>query len=166
MRNVNALLGASAFVPPGVILMAAPNIEDLRARQQELLDASQAIVDKADEEERDLTDEEIEKIEANKAEVDKVGKQLAAREAAAKPAAQGQGRRSAPEPVSNRNEPSQGQRGRTVPATPRDPRGGFATIGDFAQAVHRSIIQGNVDERIRAAAPSTYSSEGSGADGG
>lgn len=164
MINRDALLGATAFVPPGVILMAATSVEDLRKRQEELLDASEAIVDLADKENRELTDEEIEKIEANSAEVKKIDRQITARESA-RPVAQGQGRRTTPE-ATNRNEPGDANGRRTVPAAPRDPRSGFQSMGEFAHVVQRSIVTGNIDERIRAAAAGTVSTEGAGADGG
>ena len=89
MKHVRALLGATAL-PPGVIFMAATSIEDLKAKILELEASSQAIVDEANEEERDISDEEIETIEANKAEALKFSKQIAAREAA-KPLTAGPG---------------------------------------------------------------------------
>lgn len=55
------------------------------------------------------------------------------------------------------------------PAAAADPRRGFRTFGDFAVAVRRAGGHGaQIDERLamQAAAPSTYGSEGVGADGG
>jgi HK97 family phage major capsid protein len=161
MKLKNALLGASCFAS-AVITMAALTIEELRARQQELLDASQAIVAAADEVERELTDEEIDKIEANKAEVEKIGRQITAREAA-QVTAQGQGRRSTPDVTAAAQSQS---RRVVVPAAPRDPRGGFASLGEFAQVVRNVAVHGHLDERIRGAAAGTISTEQSGADGG
>lgn len=156
------LLSASGLVP-GVVMMAAPTLESLREQQQELQSASEAIVALADEEERDLEEDEIKKINANTAAIEKISVQITAR-AAVVP--QGQGRRTAPEAVT----PQAGNEGgrRTVPATVRakDGRNGFTNFGEFAQAVRAASVRGTVDARLMNAAATTYSSEGAGADGG
>ena len=97
-----AAISAANGPEAGVILMMAATVEDLRAAQEELVEASKALVDAADAEERDLDESEIETIEANKAEIDKIGRQIAAREAA-RPTAVGAGRKTAAEPQ-NRGE--------------------------------------------------------------
>jgi len=166
MQTKNALLGASCLTPAlGVIVMAV-TIEDLEAQQQELVTASQALVDKADEEERDLSDDELDAIEENRKKVENFGRQITARKAAAPPA-QGTGRRTAPEPQ-NRTEPNNGGR-RPVAATARDSaRHGFNNVGEFAMAVraHKSgDFEGEGVKKLMAAA-TTYGNEGTGADGG
>jgi HK97 family phage major capsid protein len=159
MTTENALLGAKNLVRPGVPMMAAPSVEDMQARVQELHDASAAIVAEADKAEIDLSDEQIEQIESNKAEVDKVERQIKAR-ALVQPV--GNGRRSAPEPQ-NRND----AKPHTVPATVRDTsRGGFKSFGDFAMAVRHSSIAGNQPDNRLMNTASTYGGEGSGTDGG
>lgn len=161
MHIKNALLGATSFVRPGVIMMAVASIEDMQARLTELQDASAAIAAQADEAGEDLTDEQIETIEANAAEVEKLSKQINARKLVQP---QGQGRKTAPEPQ-NRNEPGR----RTVPATARDSaRHGFQNMGEFAIAA-RAHALGNVEnegvKKIMGAA-TTYGNEGTGTDGG
>lgn len=166
MTSKNALLGATSLtLHCGVILMAV-TIEDLEAQQQELQAASEALVNAADGEERDLTDDELASIETNRTKVENLGRQIAARKAAS-PTAQGQGRRTTPEPT-NRNEPGNGQR-RTIPAAPRNDngRGGYRRFGDFAQAVHRGVVHKDDAALTQLAnVATTYGSEGTGADGG
>lgn len=144
----------------------AITIEELEAQQQELVTASQALVDKADEEDRDLNDEDLQTIEDNRIKVEALGRQITARRAAAPPA-QGQGRRTTAEPQ-NRNEPASGGR-RTVPATARDTqRHGFANVGEFAMAVRAQKLGDFENEGVKKLqnAATTYANEGTGADGG
>lgn len=166
MISKNALLGETSLTPHlGAIVMAV-TIEDLEAQQQELLAASQALVDAADGEERDLTDEELDTIEANRVKVEGLGKQISARRAAT-PVAQGQGRRTQPEPQ-NRGEPAAAGR-RTVPATVRDnARHNFTNFGEFAMGVRLQAAGGSEHEAVKKLlnAATTYGNEGNGADGG
>lgn len=55
-----------------------------------------------------------------------------------------------------------------VPRIEHDPKRGFTNFGEFAAAVAAVPTKHQMDERLKigAAAPSTYSNEGSGADGG
>lgn len=54
-----------------------------------------------------------------------------------------------------------------APTAPRDPRCGFLHFGEFAQAVAMAgRPQAQIDQRLATMAPTTYSSEGIGADGG
>jgi HK97 family phage major capsid protein len=63
-------------------------------------------------------------------------------------------RRTAPAPAS-------------VPASVRDPRGGFLNFGEFSQMVAASARPGiQIDPRLANMAATTYSNEGAGADGG
>lgn len=165
MQTKNALLGDTCLTPHFGVVVNAVTIEDLEAQQQELQEASQTLVNAADEGERDLTDDELATIEANRVKVEALGKQISARRAAT-PVAQGQGRRTTAEPQ-NRGE-SGGQR-RTVPATVRDnARHNFVSFGEFAMGV-RMQATGNVEhEAVKKLlnAATTYGNEGSGADGG
>lgn len=168
MRNANALRGATAFVPPGVILMAAKTVEDLEAELAEILAESQAILDKADEEsDGEVSDDDLKVIEENKIKADRLKRQIEARKAVAGVAPVGQGRSSKPEASSDTRPGRQ-----TIPATARtNPgTGGFKSFGDFAQCVKDASIRGGdnlmgATQRLQNAA-TTYSSEGSGADGG
>lgn len=158
-----APLASSSLIPAGVIFaMADPavTIDNLRARQQELDDENVALVNAADERGEDLSDEDLEKIQANKADIDRIGRQIAAREAV-KP--QGQGRKSTHEATGT----GTGARA-TIPATvkPNAGTGGFRNIGEFAQAVKASALGDSGARQKIAAAATTYSSETVGEDGG
>lgn len=145
--------------PPGNVFMAALSIEDLQAKQQELQDASAELVNKADEEARDLSDEELDKIEANKVEVERLAKQISAREAA-KPVAVGNGRKTAAEPKAASPK---------VPAQVRDSaRHNFTSLGEFAHGVRAQALGNHDHETVKKlyAAATTYGNEGSGPDGG
>ncbi|RWQ16100.1 phage major capsid protein [Mesorhizobium sp.] len=166
VRAAIGLLSASAAIVGGayfgpITMDAASAITALEERRQELIDASQALVDAADEADEDISAEDLATIEANAAEAEKLEKQIKARKALLPT---GQGRRTAPEPQ-NRNEPGQRQ---TVPASARnnDPRGGFRNFGEFAASVRSGSIQGNQPDQRLMNAASTYGNEGTGADGG
>ena len=167
MQTEIALLGADSQTPHLGVIVNAVTIEDLEAQQQELQEASQALVNAADEGERDLTDEELATIEANRVKVEALGKQISARRAAT-PVAQGQGRRSAAEPQARGEAPANGRR--TVPATVRDnARHNFTNFGEFATAVRLQAAGGNHDNdsvKKLLNAATTYGNEGAGADGG
>jgi HK97 family phage major capsid protein len=147
-----------------IVMMAGPNnvIENLRSRQQELQAECETIVSQADQDERDLSDDELETIRAHKAEIDKISGQIEAREAITPPAP---GRRTAPEPQ-NRGDGDAPRR--TVPATPRnvDPRGGFQSFGEFCVAVRQGSLRGSTPDNRLLNAATTYGNEGTGADGG
>lgn len=148
---------SDANIPAGVIFAMAGDVEALKAQVQEYVDEAEALYALAEEEERELEDEELETIEANAAKVEKLNRQIAAREAF-KP--QGRGRKTEPEP--------KGKDGRTRVETqrPEDPKGGFKSFGDFAMAVRGERDSRNPhDERLKAAA-TTYGNEGVGVDGG
>lgn len=134
-------------------------LDDLKAQADKLQEEMEAILQKADDEDREVTDAELTEIEAKKKKQQAFDKQIAARESV-KPTAGG-GRKSLAEPA---------QLGRErVPAQVRieDRRGGFRNLGEFAQTVRAAVLRpGDVDVRIRNAAPSTAGNEGTGADGG
>ena len=156
---------ASALPIAGAIMMAPPPaeavIQNLRDSLEAVVEENEGIVALADEEERDLTDDEVETIEANNAKAEKLQRQIAARESALKPG-QGTGRKT-------KAEPSNGPGRRPVPAQPRPAdagRGGFSSFGEFAICVRNAgVVEGEPDGRLRAAA-TTYGNEGTGADGG
>jgi HK97 family phage major capsid protein len=133
----------------------------MRDEQVELQNASQAIVDAADEEDRDLTDEELATIEDNRVASERLTRQIAAREAVtAKPV--GNGRRTPAEPVNAQTGPTTRVNTRQIV----DPRGGFRNFGEFALAVRASSRPGaQIDDKLANAA-TTFGSEGVGADGG
>ncbi len=65
-------------VPPGVVFMAAPTIESLRARQTEIEAESRALVEAADAANEDLDDATLATIEANRIEAERIGRQITA----------------------------------------------------------------------------------------
>jgi HK97 family phage major capsid protein len=76
-----------------------------------------------------------------------------------------QGRRAAPNPMNSRHsQPGAYGSGARVG---RGPQGDFQDLGEFAQVVRASAAKGaTIDPRLIANAPTTYSQEGVGADGG
>lgn len=148
---------AIASAARGVIFMAASTIESLREEFQELQRTNEGIVAGADSAERDLEDSEVETINSNNEKMGKLAKQIQARESIVP---QGAGRRTSPEPL-NRNEP--GSRQQIQAATQRVK----PTLGEFAIAARRAVMTGSqIDNRFYAAAATTISTEGVGADGG
>lgn len=151
------LLGGSIFADAG---SSEQRLEELRARQQTLIQASADIVAAADADNgRDLTPEEIASITANETEVAKLAPQIQARAAAVNAARPG-GRRSDAEP------------GVPAGAAARvNPRGdaakhGFKSFGEFAMTVRAAA--GNKPDAVQRFqnVASTYGNEGEGADGG
>jgi HK97 family phage major capsid protein len=163
-----ALLASTvlALAPLTIFAMAAETDERLQALRDELQQLTterDGIVAQADEAGEDLTDEQVEEIDALQVKIDAKSKQLEIRERVSN-ARQPAGRRATPEPLRNAN----GDRIVSTPSQPRinDPKGGFKSFGDFAMAVQAgSGAAGEVDKRLRAAA-TTFGSEGNGADGG
>ncbi len=140
------------------------NIEELRARQAELIQACKDLEAKGNEENRDLTDEEVSEMKAYTVEMDQLDAKIARMEKVEAMDAklkQSQGRRADPAGT-----PMQARDGAQVsagdPRRSKDPRWGFKNLGEFALAVKDNPHNGD----IRAAALSTYGSEGVGADGG
>jgi HK97 family phage major capsid protein len=164
----------------------------LRARQEDLLARSTAVIDQAEaENHRDLSVEEGTQIDELTAEFERVGNEIARRErinAQNELLTVGQGRRTDsdeeaadPTPVNNRREASPVQNnnnnaqlpGRFGPvhAQARIPQSnwGFRNFGDFALSVKAANPRfgGELDQRlVRNAAATTYSQEAVGADGG
>jgi HK97 family phage major capsid protein len=160
---LGGLLLGTAFVVPhncrSAIFMAvtpAERITALETQRQDLLDASEAIINEL-EENTDLTPEQLELIGTNKEKIDNIDKQIVALQSFAP---KGQGRKTAPE---NNVDPKNPK----LHATVRDTaRGGFKTFGEFAMRVRHGCIPGNeIDPRLKNAS-TTYGNEGTGTDGG
>lgn len=158
-----------------------PVVTGYRARQEDLIQASNAILAQADQGGRELTTEERTQIRDNTAEVERLEDQIGLR---AQVAAQDERLRQpqARQTAANSSEPlnlgntqaqQQAQRETHVQTTHISTaatraagrgNGGFHSLGNFAQAV-RASARGDVDQRLRAAL-STYGNESVGADGG
>lgn len=156
------------------------------ARQEELIATSQAIINAADGEKRELTADEKRQISDNTAEVERLDNEITLRQ---RVAAQ-QERLEAPRPrvspanaaeppsadeiepparprVNAASQPHIQTRGLNQPlqrATARG-NGGFRNLADFAMSVMAAGQGRGIDQRLQAAL-STYGSEGVGADGG
>lgn len=163
-----AALRASTGLTPaaGVILMAAPTVEDMLEERDALLAESETIVAAADGDERDLTADEDAKVKDILAQIKALDGKIETRQAIAAartpPANPGAGRKTTPD-ASTGNEPT-----RRVPASPRDSaRHGFNSFGEFALGA-RSFELGIENEAMKkiAAAATTWGNEGTGADGG
>jgi HK97 family phage major capsid protein len=156
-----ALAAFAAFPQISIFADAGPSeriLAELRTKLQGYADSTDEIVNLADTENRDLTDDELATVESNRVEAEKLDKQIKARETHVKVNA-GAGRRVAAEPAA-------GAAAR-VPAQPRNDngRGGFRSFGEFAVQVRAAGAGTTPDNRLLAAA-STYGNEGTGADGG
>jgi HK97 family phage major capsid protein len=157
------LAGSAALskLTPNVAFAAAVSIEALQQRQQELLDASAALIQAADDAGTDLSDEDLRTIEANRAEIERIGRQVSARQAAvvAQPAP-GTARRTAAEP-------REGTGVRTVAAAvrPHAGKGPYNSFGEFCVDIRAHAVSGSMPDRLRAAA-TTFGGEGTGTDGG
>lgn len=170
-----------------------PTIAEYRARQVELVNASNAIIQGADTDRRELSSDERKLVSDNTAEVERLENEIELRQ---RVMAQQQRldeprepRRSAAnsgepriddvddgEPSSARQSNAQAARSRPVNvqtvglrqpgqiATARG-NGGFRNLSDFAHAVRRAVQGSGMDQRLHNAL-STYGSEGVGADGG
>jgi HK97 family phage major capsid protein len=154
-----------------------------RARQAEIADGIQIIQAQAEaENNRDLTTEELRQVNAFADEADGIERQIEAhgRSLALRNRLEpvGNGRQTeaedtdAPQDTSRRPAnsapPANGQP-RVEPRARTTPNGtqGFRNFGEFANAVRMGSVRGgDLDARLRNAAPTTYGNEGTGADGG
>lgn len=149
-------------------------IEQLQERLLDLQEQGEVILATAAAEKRDLTDDEGKQIDALLSEQDKVEKdikRMKAIENNAQRLTQGGGRKTEPNAI----EPVQARGARDLDVRvierPEDRgKAGFRSFGEFAMSVKNASHRGSqVDPRlarIMDAAPGTYGSEGSGADGG
>lgn len=155
-------------------------IESLRQKLVDLNQHAQDIQASADAEGRALSEGESKKIDEIFADFATTEKDLERRERIETQAANlaaTPGRQSAPEsPTGNINNTADRTNANTQPAVnyrvPRDPveqgRSGFRDFGEFAVSVVRGSAKANaqVDPRLIFDAPTSYGSEGVGADGG
>lgn len=182
-----SVLAVLALGAPAFGLVAARDdatITAARERQQELMTSSQAILARAESETRDLTDAERTEVDGLAAEFDGLERDIGLRERVAAQNAlltAPRGRASDPDPIDGddppavRNAAPQPSQPRNAAArAPAQPRataggnGGFRHLGDFANSVRMASMRagGDLDARLRNAAPTTYGNEGAGADGG
>lgn len=181
--SVMALLALGAPVNGFAFNDADAVIDAHRDRQSALMEASQAILNRAEGETRDLTETEQGEVEGLTREFDDLERQINLREIVNRQnerLSAPRGRRTEADPIDGDEPPVNDQRpqnrapveqpGRRVPAEPRaTARGtlGFRHLGEFANAVRMGSMRGGeMDPRLRNAAVSTYGSEGTGADGG
>ncbi|MCP4304727.1 MAG: phage major capsid protein [bacterium] len=137
----------------------------LREQRAEKVDAATALVDAAETEDRDLTDDEQTRLEGCKEEITALDTRIARQEELmemdrAAPAAAGD---------PNSRQQQQGQRiGGVHDLREDDPKHGFASFGEFASAVRAASQPGMpADNRLNiGAGPTTYGNEGAGSDGG
>jgi HK97 family phage major capsid protein len=170
--------------------VADATIEAHRARQHELVTASEAVVAAADAERRDLSTEERTTLSNNTAEVERLEGEIGLRQGVLNQSAMlatARGRRTAPEETpGDAAARQQDDAGGTAPtnAAPRTRTPGLATVpaqpnataagtwgfrnfGDYALAVARGSARGaSPDRRLTNAAATTFSQESVGADGG
>lgn len=172
-------LGAPAFGAVFAEVDSAAIIETHRARQVELMDSTQAILGRAEAENRDLTAEEQREVKALTDEFDELEGQIGLRERVnAQSAILTAPRGRQTEADDSDGDVQDAAAARPVAATgrarqPAQPRvqaggtAGFRHLGEFASAVRMGSMRGGeLDPRLRNAAVSTYGNEGTGADGG
>lgn len=152
----------------------ADAIEKLQERMLDLQDEATNLQARADAEGRDLTDDEQKELDRIFASFEEVEGQIERRNRIAEQSAKltaSLGRKVKPaaedddEPVAPRAQRKAVRVEGGLPNGSTRNSWGFRTFGEFAAAV-RQGARGNVDPRLIANAPSTYSTEGVGADGG
>jgi HK97 family phage major capsid protein len=163
MHTADHLAITGPLAAAGIVMMAARTVEDLRTERETLVAASQAILDQADADGADVSDEDLETIEENKGKIANLDRQISAREAIeasrTPPAAPSAGRRTTPEAG---REP-----GGRLPASPKDSaRMGFKSFGEFALTLVDHAKQKQVAVERMHNVVSTFGSESVGADGG
>jgi HK97 family phage major capsid protein len=146
------------------------NAEELRARQLDLIEQSKGIEARARDEDRDLTDEEVESLDSIVAEADRLDARIARMErleALEKNLTAPKGRQSAPTAGGASAPGNSGRISVGEPNIRKDAKWGFTNLGDFATCVRNATKHGGVvDHRLQNAALSTYGTEGNGSDGG
>lgn len=182
--SVLAVLAAGAQANSFIRAEDDAVIRGWRERQDQILAASQSILDRADAEKRELTKEEKAEVDQNSLEFESLsgqietrkrvqahaalmtaprGRQTEANDTTASPGAD-------PVRPANQAERRETQAAQTVPAQARRSTSGnfgFRSFGEFAQAVRNASLHGaETDPRLVRNAATTYSSEGVGADGG
>lgn len=132
------------------------DLERIQTTARQMCEGRQAV---------DMSAEEINQLEEMDSQADYLRQQIQARERIDRLAQLQAGNQ-----TGGQSQAQAGQR-RTAPtgtgAQFTDRRAGFSNLGDFAQAVCRSLSPGaSMDQRLAQMAPTTYSNEGTGADGG
>lgn len=176
-----ALLGLLAAFPHRMFFADANTLQELRDRLIELNDRAQTIKAAADAAKRDFTSDEEKELDDIFGQVEKTRGDIERRErieANSAALATGGGRATEPndpgaaaDPQARAAAPPAAAARPRAPATPRDPvdygRRGWRNVGDFARGVMSASRPGGaVDPRLLVDAPSTWGSEGVGADGG
>lgn len=163
-----ASFAALALFPNGGIFAdagpAEQALENLKTRKQDMLAANDAIFAAADEKGADVTDKDLETINANLAALDKIDREIQARELSIQMNA-GAGRRTAAE-IANGNRVPAGSGARVVLSAADKARSGFGSFGQFAQAVRAAQCGVEHADTAKLKAQSTYGNEGTGTDGG
>lgn len=141
-------------------------VEELKARQLELIEQSRGIEARAHDEDRDLTDEEeatLERLAADAGKLDSRIARVQKLEALEQNLTASKGRQSAPvaAPVAT------GRISVGEPNSRKDGKWGFNNLADFAVSVRNATKHGGlVDPRLQNATLSTYGNEGVGSEGG
>lgn len=133
-------------------------IRALQERKAKAVADARALLDAANAEAREMTDEEVSRYDALTAQINGINAQIAREEA------QAEAERSVTIPS------TEGARVEVVENVERDPKRGFRSFGEFARSVQAAANnQGSLPDRrllIGAAAPTTYGNEAGGVDGG
>jgi HK97 family phage major capsid protein len=154
MRNATKANAIAVFM--------AVTLDDLRAKVNEIKGEIEAVIAAADKDDRDISDDEFDLIEARKTEMEMLTRQISAREAAEAvraTAMAGTGRKSTPEA----SKPGAGAK--SYPS-PRDPKAGFSNFGEFALMVRRGCQNDQDAVQRLSNAASSWGGENVGADGG
>jgi HK97 family phage major capsid protein len=139
-------------------------LQALRDQLAGLQAEGEAVRNAVDDEGREFTADELEKVEALGVQADALKRQIDAREKLARQSddiSRGRGRRTDPTPV--------GANAGRVPAELKDGKCGFNSFGDFALSVCKVGRPGgmlHMERRLEALAPSSYANSSSGSDGG
>ena len=157
--------------------MSQVELDALKERLVELQAESEGTIATADTEKRGLTEDEQKQVDGFTDEFDRVTASIASREKVNSQKATleaSQGRKTEPTPIRTNapvpEEAHTSERRARVPATPladHDKRWGWRSMGEFACGVRDACLRGGrMDQRLELRAPTTFGSEGIGADGG
>lgn len=184
--SVLAVLALGAPVNAVIRNEDDPVIREYRDRQDQLLAASQSILDLATAEKRELTREEKAEVDQNSGDFDRLEGEISSRVRIAAQAAmlaRPSGRATEPNatdsepgdhpvraPIAASARPTSAPHAGVAPQPRQSSAGnhGFRSMGEFANSVRVAASRGGeTDQRlVRNATLSTYSQEGAGADGG
>lgn len=147
------------------------NLDTLQERLFDINQQMTDIINTAEAEDRELSEDDLENLEGMRADFKRCEKQIEAIKNVLKQQQklrEGMGRKTEPEPPADpQNVQPAPTQSRRLEVEPRATKGnhGFRNLGEFANAV-RGAKGVNVDPRLIKNAPTTYSTEGVGADGG